>query len=363
MGCKAYLNCQSFSFADLKIATQNFEHYDFLYERAFGTFYKGWMGKKTFSPFRTGTGMPVSIERLSLESQQKIMEAQLELNILETLSHPNLVKCIGYCWTGRYLFLVHESMERGNLDNHLFTSSGYSLSWDLRTKIAIGAARGLDFLHTQKNVIHRDIKPSIIMLDGIFNAKISGFGLAISGPSDGDSYVATSVVGTSGYTDPEYMVTGHCYVKSDVYSFGVVLLELMTGLRVTCSALPKPQKNLFDWLKPYLSQKRTLLNIMDTKIEGQYSLEAMSLAAQLSLKCRTLARRRINREGNSNHPAGATIASTGSSCLAVFLLLTRTFSNSICGFISSLNSTFKLLRTELLTFRGNFFFSSIGVCL
>ncbi|XP_065857221.1 uncharacterized protein [Euphorbia lathyris] len=269
-----------FSFADLKIATKNFRR-SLLGEGGFSTLYTGWIDEETFAPSETSTGMPVAIKRWSLESQ--FMDGMSELNILEGLLHPNLVRCIGHCLEDTGLFIVYEFMERGSLDSHLFerNSEIEPLSWDMRIKIASGAARGLDFLHTsQKIVIHRDIKPSNILLDDNYNAKISGFGLAILGPSDGDSHVTTTFNGTFGYADPEYIVTGHCYIKSDVYSFGVVLLELMTGLRAV-----EEEQNLVDWSKPFLSQKTKLRSIIDARMEGQYSSKAMLLAAQLSLKC------------------------------------------------------------------------------
>ncbi|XP_065855893.1 uncharacterized protein [Euphorbia lathyris] len=286
--CCCEANLQSFSLADLRIATQNFRRDNLLGEGGSDTIFKGWIDEETFAASKTSTGMPVAIKRLRPGSEQQFMAGQSELSILERLSHPNLVKCIGYCWDDFDLFHVYEFMQRGSLDVHLFGRNSVMepLSWDMRIKIAIGTALGLDFLHTsQKKVIHRDIKPSHILLDGYYNAKISGFGLAILGPSDGDSHVTTQVIGTYGYADPEYIATGHCYIKSDVYSFGVVLLELMTGLRATDAMRPKEQQNLVDWSKPLLSHKRSLRNIIDPKIEGQYSLKAMLLAAQLSLKC------------------------------------------------------------------------------
>ncbi|WCJ31942.1 Protein kinase superfamily protein [Euphorbia peplus] len=218
--------------------------------------------------------MPVAIKRLNSERQQGFMELLSDLYFLESLLHPNLVKLLGYCWEDKTLLLVYEFMQTGSLHNHLFT--GNSLSWDMRIKIAVGAARGLDFLHTsERKVIHSCIKPSVILLGDNYNAKISDFVLARLGPSDGDY----------GYVAPEYIATGFLYVKSNVYSFGVVLLELMTGLRALDPCRPKGQQNLVDWLKPKLSHKRKLSHITDARIKGQYSLNAMVLAAQLSLKC------------------------------------------------------------------------------
>ncbi|CAL5391553.1 unnamed protein product [Camellia sinensis] len=113
----------------------------------------------------------------------------------------------------------------------LYRSSAVKpLSWDIRLKIAVGAARGLAFLHTSdKKVIYRDFKASNILLDG--NAKISDFDLAKLGPSGEELHVTTQVMGTYGYVAPEYVATGYLYGKSNLYGFCVVLLEMLTGLR------------------------------------------------------------------------------------------------------------------------------------
>lgn len=281
-------NLKEFTFADLKSATRNFRSDTLLGEGGFGKVFKGWIDEKTYAPSKTGTGLVVAIKKLNSESMQGFQEWQSEVNFLGRLSHPNLVKLLGYCWEDKELLLVYEFMQKGSLENHLFRRNPAiePLSWDLRLKIAIGAAKGLEFLHTSdKKVIYRDFKASNILLDGNYHAKISDFGLAKFGPSGGDSHVTTRVMGTYGYAAPEYIATGHLYVKSDVYGFGVVLLEMLTGLRALDTKRPNGQQNLVDWLKPILSQKRKLKTIMDVRIEGQYSSKAMLQAAQLTLKC------------------------------------------------------------------------------
>ncbi|XP_044470798.1 probable serine/threonine-protein kinase PIX13 [Mangifera indica] len=281
-------NLKEFSFADLKLATKNFKSDTLLGEGGFGKVYKGWIDEKTFAPSKSGIGMVVAIKKLNPESMQGLQEWQSEVNFLGSLSHPNLVKLLGYCWEDKELLLVYEFMQRGSLENHLFrrNPSIEPLSWDIRLKIAVGAAQGLAFLHTsEKKVIYRDFKASNILLDGYFNAKISDFGLAKLGPAGGESHVTTRVMGTYGYAAPEYIATGHLYVKSDVYGFGVVLLELLTGLRALDTKRPNGEQNLVDWMKPMLSQKKKLKNIMDARIEGQYSTKAAQQAAQLALKC------------------------------------------------------------------------------
>lgn len=281
-------NLKTYSFADLKAATRNFKSDTVLGVGGFGTVFKGWVDEKTLMPTKVGNGMVVAIKKLNSESMQGFEEWQAEVNFLGRLSHPNLVKLLGYCWEDKELLLVYEFMPKGSLENHLFRRSTAiePLSWELRLKIAIGAARGLAFLHSsEKQIIYRDFKASNILLDGSYHAKLSDFGLAKVGPSAGNSHVTTRVMGTYGYAAPEYIATGHLYVKSDVYGYGVVLLELLTGLRALDTKRPSGQHNLVDWMKPMLSHKRKLKSIMDVRMEGQYSSKAATLTAQLIIKC------------------------------------------------------------------------------
>ncbi|ESW28229.1 hypothetical protein PHAVU_003G269700 [Phaseolus vulgaris] len=281
-------NLKEFSFVDLKSAAKSFKGDTLLGEGGFGRVYKGWLDEKTLAPAKPGFGMVVAIKKLNPESTQGFQEWKSEVNFLGRLSHPNLVKLLGYCWDEDELLLVYEFMPKGSLENHLFRRNPNiePLSWNTRLKIAIGAARGLAFLHaSEKQVIYRDFKASNILLDGNYNAKISDFGLAKLGPSGGQSHVTTRVMGTYGYAAPEYIATGHLYVKSDVYGFGVVLLEILTGMRAFDTRRPTGQQNLVEWTKPFLSSKKKLKTIMDIRIKGQYSSKAASQAAELILKC------------------------------------------------------------------------------
>ncbi|KEH20356.1 Serine/Threonine-kinase Cx32, related protein [Medicago truncatula] len=208
-------NLKVFSFIELKAATKSFKSDTLLGEGGFGKVYKGWLDEKTLSPTKAGSGMVVAIKKLNSESTQGFQEWQSEVNFLGRLSHPNLVKLLGYCWDDDELLLVYEFMPKGSLENHLFRRNPNiePLSWNTRIKIAIGAARGLAFLHDSADqVIYRDFKASNILLDGSYIAKISDFGLAKLGPSGGQSHVTTRVMGTYGYAAPEYIATGnHIY--------------------------------------------------------------------------------------------------------------------------------------------------------
>ncbi|KAH0940636.1 hypothetical protein HID58_000273 [Brassica napus] len=221
----------------------------------------------------------------NFKPESMLGQGGFEVNFLGMLSHPNLVKLLGYCREDKELLLVYEFMPKGSLENHLFRRSE-PFPWDLRIKIVIGAARGLAFLHgLQREVIYRDFKASNILLDSNYDAKISDFGLAKLGPSQEKSHVTTRIMGTYGYAAPEYMATGHLYVKSDVYAFGVVLLEVMTGLRAHNPKRPNGQESLVDWLRPELVNKHRVKHIMDKGIVGQYSSKVAAEMGRITLFC------------------------------------------------------------------------------
>ncbi|CAA3024425.1 kinase apk1a, chloroplastic [Olea europaea subsp. europaea] len=281
-------NLKSFGFIDLRAATRNFRPDSVLGEGGFGCVFKGWIDEHTFKAAKPGTGMVIAVKRLNQEGLQGHKEWLTEINYLGQLYHPNLVKLIGYCLEDEHRLLVYEFMARGSLENHLFRRSSYfqPLSWNLRMKVALGAAKGLAYLHSpEAKVIYRDFKSSNILLDANYNAKLSDFGLAKDGPMDGKSYVSTRVMGTYGYAAPEYMATGHLTARSDIYSFGVVLLEMITGRRVMDKNRPQGEQNLIQWARPYLASKRRIFRVMDARIEGQYSPTGALKAATLAIKC------------------------------------------------------------------------------
>ncbi|CAN6916087.1 unnamed protein product [Brassica oleracea] len=278
-------NLKVYTFLELSTATKNFRPDSMLGQGGFGKVYRGWIDAKTLLPSKAASGMIVAVKRLNSESVQGYSEWRSEINFLGTLSHPNLVKLLGYCREDKELLLVYEFMPKGSLENHLFRRKE-SFPWDLRIKIMIGAARGLAYLHgLQRQVIYRDFKPSQILLDSNYEAKISGFGLAKLGPSQGNSHVSTRIMGTFGYAAPEYLATGHLYVKSDVYAFGVVLLEVLTGLRACDPKRPRGQESLLDWLRPKLSSKHKVKQIIDKGIKGQYSSKVVTELGRITLSC------------------------------------------------------------------------------
>ncbi|KAL6277919.1 receptor-like cytoplasmic kinase 176 [Prunus avium] len=279
---------KSIGFSELKNATRNFRPDSVLGDGGFGSVFKGWIDESSFIATKAGTGTVIAVKRLNQDGIQGHKEWLTEINYLGELHHPNLVKLIGYCLEDDHRLLVYEFMPKGSMENHLFRRSTHfqPLSWSLRMKIALGAARGLAFLHNaETQVIHRDFKSANILLDSNYNAKLSDFGLARDGPTGDKSHVSTRVIGTQGYAAPEYLATGHLTAKSDIYSFGVVLLEMLSGRRAIDKNRPTGEHNLVEWAKPYLRNKRRVFRVIDSRLEGQYSLNRAQKAANLALQC------------------------------------------------------------------------------
>lgn len=277
-----------FTFGELRSATRNFRPDSVLGEGGFGSVFKGWIDEHLLSAAIPGTGLVIAVKKLNQEGLQGHKEWLAEINYLGQLKHPNLVKLVGYCLEDDHRLLVYEFMPKGSMENHLFRRGSYyqPLSWSLRMKIALGAAKGLAFLHGEgAKVIYRDFKTSNILLDANYNAKLSDFGLARDGPRDDKSYVSTRVMGTLGYAAPEYLATGRLTTKSDVYSFGVVFLEILTGKRTIDKNRPNGEHNLVDWAKPILMNKRKILRVIDARLEGQFSISQALKAGNLALDC------------------------------------------------------------------------------
>ncbi|KAK7840083.1 putative serine/threonine-protein kinase-like protein ccr3 [Quercus suber] len=162
-----------------------------------------------------------------------------ELALLSRLHHKHLVGLIGFCEEKDERLLVYEYMSNGSLHDHLHNKNDIDRSgsiwnsWKMRIKIALDAARGIEYLHNYAvpPIIHRDIKSSNILLDANWTARVSDFGLSLMGPESEHESMSIKAVGTIGYIDPEYYVLNVLTTKSDVYGLGVVLLELLTGKR------------------------------------------------------------------------------------------------------------------------------------
>ncbi|KAL0912244.1 hypothetical protein M5K25_018206 [Dendrobium thyrsiflorum] len=211
-----------YTYKELRVATGDFKRGNRIGEGGFGSVYKG--------KLRNGT--IVAIKVLSKESAQGAREFLTEITAISDIIHENLVQLYGCCIEGNHRILVYSYLENNSLAQTLLgrNRSNIQFSWVTRSKICIGVARGLAFLHEehQPHIVHRDIKASNVLLDKNLSPKISDFGFARLLPSNA-THISTGVAGTLGYLAPEYAVRGQVTRKSDVYSYGVLLLEIVSG--------------------------------------------------------------------------------------------------------------------------------------
>eukprot|EP01018_Ginkgo_biloba_P004281 Gb_28077 [translate_table: standard] len=182
-----------------------------------------------------------------------------ELEILGSIKHRNLVNLRGYCNSPSAKLLIYDYLPLGSSDEflHEHRETKSTLSWNARLKIAIGAARGLAYLHHDcyPRIVHRDVKSSNILLDKNLESHVSNFGLAKL-LEDDETHVTTIVAGTFGYLAPEYLQSGRATEKYDVFNFGVVLLELLSGKRPTNPSFVTNGLNVIGWVNTLLRENR-----------------------------------------------------------------------------------------------------------
>ncbi|KAI4363867.1 hypothetical protein MLD38_020033 [Melastoma candidum] len=271
-----------FTYKQLHSATGGFSKSNVVGQGAFGSVYRGVLSD----------GRKVAVKSMDQAGKQGEEEFKVEVELLSRLHSPYLLSLLGYCSESSRKLLVYEFMANGGLQEHLYPPRGVksvyvSLDWKTRLRIALEAARGLEYLHEQVSppVIHRDFKSSNILLDQSFHAKVSDFGLAKLGPEKVGGHVSTRVLGTQGYVAPEYALTGHLTPKSDVYSYGVVLLELLTGRVPVDMKRPPGEQVLVSWALQHLTDREKVTLIMDPALEGQYSLKEVVQVAAIAAMC------------------------------------------------------------------------------
>lgn len=228
----------------------------------------------------------VAIKKSRIVDESQIEQFINEVLILTQINHRNVVKLFGCCLEDEVPLLVYEYVSEGTLYEHIHNPRGGSwLNWQNRLRIAIETATALAYLHSFASmpIIHRDVKSANILLDNVYTAKVADFGASRLIPLD-QTHVATLVLGTSGYLDPEYFRTSQLTEKSDVYSFGVVLAELLTGLKPIVRCRNDEQKNLADYFVWSVDNNR-LFQIVDRGVLREGNLEQLQQMAELVKKC------------------------------------------------------------------------------
>ncbi|KAL5998122.1 PTI1-like tyrosine-protein kinase 3 [Asimina triloba] len=253
---------------------------------------EGSYGRVYYAAIDSEIAMAVKKLDVSAEPESNV-DFLIQVSKVSRLKNENLVQLLGYCVDGNLRLLSYEYATMGSLHDILHgrkgvqgSQPGPTLSWIQRVRIAVDAARGLEYLHekVQPAIIHRDIRSSNVLIFDDFKAKIADFNLSNQAPDMAARLHSTRVLGTFGYHAPEYAMTGQLTQKSDVYSFGVVLLELLTGRKPVDHTMPRGQQSLVTWATPRLSEDK-VKQCVDPKLRGEYPPKGVAKLAAVAALC------------------------------------------------------------------------------
>ncbi|CAN6243966.1 unnamed protein product [Urochloa humidicola] len=276
----AFGQLKRFAWRELQIATDNFNERNVLGQGGFGKVYKGVLPDAT----------KVAVKRLTdYESPGGEAAFLREVELISVAVHRNLLRLIGFCTTQTERLLVYPFMQNLSVAYRLreFKPSEPILDWPARKRVAIGTARGLEYLHEHCNpkIIHRDVKAANVLLDEDFEPVVGDFGLAKLVDVQKTS-VTTQVRGTMGHIAPEYLSTGKSSERTDVFGYGIMLLELVTGQRaIDFSRLEEEEEVLLlDHVKK-LQREGQLDSIVDGNLNQNYDDEELEMIIQIALLC------------------------------------------------------------------------------
>ncbi|KAL6853764.1 hypothetical protein ACP4OV_019793 [Aristida adscensionis] len=278
---KKFDGLRSFSHEEVSSACQWFSGDQCVSETPTSTSYRA----SFRDDFVSGKITEATVVRL-LPSAQSLKEFKTQLNTMASLQHPNLCKLIGFYAKedSNVRMLVYERLHHGSLDKLLFgRPDGRFMDWSTRLKVALGAARGLAFLHDEGpfQAMYCDFSTSNIQIDKDFTAKLSEYGCVGFNSEEEISNASMPAANLS----VETLEKGVLTPKSNVWSFGVVLLELITGRKNLDIRSPKEERNIVKWSMPFLTDDSRLSLIMDSRIKGRFSTKAARIVADITLKC------------------------------------------------------------------------------
>lgn len=279
---RSNISLTPFSVADLQAATDSFSQGNLIGEGSMGRVYRA----------EFANGQVLAVKKIDTSNASMVENEDDFLSVVQGLArlqHTNTAELVGYCVEHDQRLLVYEYISRGTLDEllHYSGENTKGLSWNVRIKIALGSARALEYLHEvcAPPVVHRNFKSANILLDDELNPHVSDCGLAALAPSGSEREVSAQMLGSFGYSAPEYAMSGTYTVKSDVYSFGVVMLELLTGRKPLDSTRPRSEQSLVRWATPQLHDIDALARMVDPALKGKYPAKSLSRLADIVALC------------------------------------------------------------------------------
>ncbi|KAL7616625.1 hypothetical protein Lser_V15G01772 [Lactuca serriola] len=262
-------------------ATDNFSDANFIRHDGFGKEYKGQL-------LQSGRLVDIVARRLDDKNGIGIKEFWMEVSMLCTLEHQNIVSIVGFCDDGddgEKIVINKRESTRGSVCNYLRDPS---FTWMRRLRICVGVARALNYIHYDEGrdfgVIHRDIKSSKILLDDNWEAKLSGFELSMNQAAAERNCPCqlSGFCGTVGYMDPTYFKTGSVSHKSDMFSFGVVLIEVLCG-KVT-EAVNEGEDYLYELAKSHIENGR-LYDMVNPGLWKQMDPQSFKIFSEIAYCC------------------------------------------------------------------------------
>ncbi|KAG2334922.1 hypothetical protein Bca52824_006102 [Brassica carinata] len=239
-----------FRYRDLYVATDGFKEAGIIGTGGFGTVFKGKLANSDDL---------IAVKKIIPNSRQGVREFMAEIESLGRVRHRNLVNLQGWCKHRTDLLLIYDYIPNGSLDSLLYSvprRSGAVLPWNARFEIAKGIASGLLYLHEEweQIVVHRDVKPSNVLIESNMNPRLGDFGLLAR--------------------------NGKPSSASDAYAFGVLLLEIVCGRKPTDSGT----FFLVDWVMG-LHARGEILSAIDPRLGSDYDGEEARVALAVGLLC------------------------------------------------------------------------------
>ncbi|XP_013723441.2 L-type lectin-domain containing receptor kinase VI.2-like [Brassica napus] len=264
-----------FRYRDLYVATDGFKEAGIIGTGGFGTVFKGKLANSDDL---------IAVKKIIPNSRQGVREFMAEIESLGRVRHRNLVNLQGWCKHRTDLLLIYDYIPNGSLDSLLYSvprRSGAVLPWNARFEIAKGIASGLLYLHEEweQIVVHRDVKPSNVLIESNMNPRLGDFGLARL-YERGSLTETTGLVGTIGYVAPELARNGKPSSASDAFAFGVLLLEIVCGRKPTDSG----SFFLVDWVMG-LHARGEILCAIDPRLGSDYDGGEARVVLAVGLLC------------------------------------------------------------------------------